>query len=203
MKKIGFHLLNRVIPALMGMTLLISCGREIEKVDKIENPDTIPAIRATDIETIYSDSSVVRLKINAPELKDFPEADSLDPKLEFPQGLTATFYNKSGRIESTLTADYAIYHSKSKVFEAKNNVLVKNLTEDQELRTSELWWNETTERIWSDKAVSITTADGTTIGEGGFTADQNFREYRIIKSRGQMKVKEPETSNQQPATSNQ
>lgn len=191
--KITFHsIITRVIPVLLGVTLFFSCGREIEKVGKIENPDTIPAIRATDVETIYSDSAVVRLKINAPELKDFPEADSLDPKLEFPKGLIATFYNKSGRIESTLTADYAIYHSKTKIFEAKNNVVVKNLTEDQELRTSELWWNETSEKIWSDKTVTITTADGTTTGEGGFKADQNFREYQIIKSRGQMKVKEPE-----------
>ncbi len=180
-----------VIPVLLGVTLLFSCKKEIQKVGKLENPDTIPAIRALGVETIYSDSAFVRLKIDAPEMKEFPKSDSLDPKIEFPGGLTATFYNKSIRIESTLTAEYAIYHTKTKTFEAHRNVVVKNYTEEQELRTDELWWQESTERIWSDKPVTITTADGTTIGDGGFEADQNFTRYRIRKTRGQMKVKDP------------
>ena len=182
--------IGRVIPLIIGMTLLISCKKDIQRVGSLENPDTIPAVRALGVETIYSDSAFVRLRLSAPEMKEFPQADSADPKIEFPKGLTATFFNKAIQIESTLQADYAIYHTKTKVFEARHNVIVKNYTEDQELRTDELWWEEAAEKIWSDKPVSISTADGTTIGEGGFEADQNFTRYRIRKTRGQMKVKE-------------
>jgi LPS export ABC transporter protein LptC len=180
----------RVIPLIIGMALLFSCKKDIQRVGSLENPDTIPTIRALGVETIYSDSAFVRLRLSAPEMKEFPQADSADPKIEFPQGLTATFFNKGIQIESTLQADYAIYHTKTKAFEARHNVVVKNFTEDQELRTEELWWDEAREKIWSNKSVTITTADGTTIGEGGFEADQNFTRYRIRKTRGQMKVKE-------------
>jgi len=180
----------RVIPLLAGMTLLFSCGRDIEKVSRLENPDTIPAVHASDIEIIYSDSAIVRLTIKAPELKDFAQLDSLQPKSEFPKGLTATFYNSSGGIESILTAGYAIYYQNRRLFEASGNVVVKNYTEDQELHAGILWWDEVKERIWSDKPVTIITADGTTNGESGFESDQNFSSYHIRSAQGDMKVKE-------------
>jgi LPS export ABC transporter protein LptC len=186
----------RVIPLLLGMTLFFSCGNDIEKVNKLDNPDTIPAAHATDVEIILSDSSFVRIKIVSPELKEFPVADSLEPKTEFPQGLVATFYNKSMEIESTLEAGYAIYHTKRKLFEASKNVVIKNFTQDQELHTNLLWWDEINERIWSDQAVTIITSSGTTYGDSGFESDQNFSKYSILQSHGQMKVKDnPTTDN--------
>ncbi len=184
------HITLRVIPLLAGMTLLFSCGRDIEKVSRLENPDTIPAIHATGIEIIYSDSAIVRITIQAPELKDFTQLDTLQPKSEFPKGLTATFYNRSGGIESVMTSRYAIYYSKRRVFEARDSVVVKNYSEDQELHADIIWWDEVKEKIWSDEPVTIITADGTTRGNAGFDADQNFSEYHIRGARGDMRVKE-------------
>jgi len=184
----------RVIPLIMGMTLIFSCGNEIEKINKLDNPETIPATHATDIEIIVSDSAFVRIKIVSPERKEFPTVDSLESKIEFPQGLVATFYNKSLEIESTLDAGYAIYHKERKLFEASKNVIIKNFTEDQELHTDLLWWDETNEKIWSDQPVTIITASGTTYGDSGFESDQNFSKYNILRSHGQMKVKEKLTS---------
>ncbi|TSA35233.1 MAG: LPS export ABC transporter periplasmic protein LptC [Porphyromonadaceae bacterium] len=191
----------RVIPLIMGMTLICSCGNDIEKINKLDNPDTIPAAHATDVEIIVSDSAFVRIKIVSPELKDFQVADSLDPKTEFPQGLVATFYNKSLQVESTLVAGYAIYHTKRKLFEASKDVVIKNFTQDQELHTDQLWWDEINEKIWSEQAVTIITPSGTTYGDSGFESDQNFTKYSIRRSHGQMKVKENfGTDGQQQAT---
>ncbi|HBB92020.1 MAG: LPS export ABC transporter periplasmic protein LptC [Bacteroidetes bacterium GWF2_49_14] len=186
----------RVIPLIGGMTLLFSCGSGIERVSRIENPDTLPAIHATGIEIIYSDSSIVRLTIKAPELKDFVQADTLEPKSEFPKGLTATFYNQGGGVESILSAGYAIYHIKKKTFEATGDVVIKNFSENQELHTEVLWWDELHEKIWSDQPFSITTPDGTTHGKNGFEADQSFRKYRLRGTSGQMKVKETDDGGQ-------
>lgn len=180
----------RVIPLIMGMTLIFSCGNDIEKINKLDNPDTIPAAHASDVEIIVSDSAFVRIKIVSPELKEFPVADSLEPKTEFPQGLVATFYNRSMQVESTLVAGYAIYHTKRKLFEASKDVVIKNFTQEQELHTNLLWWDEANEKIWSDQAVTIITATGTTYGDSGFESDQNFTKYSILRSHGQMKVKE-------------
>lgn len=191
----------RVIPLIMGMTLIFSCGNDIEKVTKLDNPDTLPAAHATDVEIIVSDSAFVRIKIVSPELKEFPVVDSLEPKTEFPRGLVATFYNKSLRVESTLVAGYAIYHTKRKLFEASKDVVIRNFTQDQELHTDRLWWDEINMKIWSDQAVTIITPNGTTFGDSGFESDQNFTKYSIRRSHGQMKVKENlSTNGQQPAT---
>lgn len=184
------HIVMRVIPLIMVMSLIFSCRNDIEKINKLDNPDTIPAAHATDVEIIVSDSSFVRIKIVSPELKEFPKVDSLEPKTEFPQGLVATFYNKSMNVESTLVAGYAIYHQKQKLFEASKNVIIKNFTQDQELHTDLLWWDEINEKIWSDRAVTIITVNGTTYGDSGFESDQNFTKYNIRRSHGQMKVKD-------------
>lgn len=180
----------RVIPLIMGMTLVFSCNNDIEKINKLDNPDTIPAAHATGVEITVSDSAFVRVTIVSPELKEFPVADSLEPKTEFPQGLVATFYNKNMQVESTLVAGYAIYHTRRKLFEASKDVVIKNFTQDQELHTDLLWWDEVNNKIWSDQAITIITPGGTTYGDLGFDSDQNFSKYNIRKSHGQMKVKD-------------
>lgn len=184
----------------MGTALILSCGNDIEKVNPLGNRDTIPAAHATDVEIMVSDSSFVRVKIVSPELKEFPVADSLEPKTEFPQGLVATFYNKSMHVESTLVAGYAIYHTKKKLFEASRDVVIRNFSQDQELHTQLLWWDEINEKIWSDQAVTIITSGGTTYGDSGFESDQNFTKYNILKSHGQMKVKDLPRDSTQNAT---
>jgi len=184
------RILPRATPLLMGLTLLFSCGRDVEKVPDLTNVEEIPAVHATNVETIYSDSSIVRLKINAPELKEFPDDTLNPPQIEFPKGLTATFYNQQGGTESILKAGYAIYYKKDKIFEARNHVVVNNLNQDQRLETELLFWDEKKEEIWSDQPVKIITPEGTTYGDQGFNADQNFTRYIIRGSRGEMKVKD-------------
>lgn len=180
----------RVIPFIMGMTLVFSCHHDIEKINRLDNPDTVPSNHMKEAVIIVSDSFLVRIKIVAPELKEFPVADSLEPKTEFPGGLVASFYNKTMQVESTLVAGYAIYHTKRKLFEASKNVVIKNFTQNQELHTDLLWWDEANERIWSDQPVTIITENGTTYGDSGFESDQNFSTYSIMRSHGKMKVKE-------------
>jgi hypothetical protein len=68
--------------------------------------------------------------------------------------------------------------------------VIKNFTQDQELHTNLLWWDETHAKIWSDQAVEIITKNGTTFGDSGFESDQNFTKYKILSSHGQMKVKD-------------
>jgi LPS export ABC transporter protein LptC len=174
------------------MTMLFSCENDISKI-KVSNAEELPIIQSNGIQTIYSDSAVVRLKITGPELKEFAETDDKEAYIEFPKGLKATFYNQSGRIESSLEAEYAIFWKKVKQFEARTNVVVKNFSEKQELFTEQLFWDKDEEKIWSDKFVKIITENGPTYGEEGFESDQNFAKFRIKKSRGQMTVEDKDT----------
>lgn len=178
------------IPAFLGIAMLFSCENDIKKVEPLTNAELLPVIHATDFTTNYSDSAKIRLIITGPELKEFAETEDREAYIEFPQGLTATFYNKSGGIESSLVAEYAVFQKKIKQFEARTNVIVKNFEEKQELFTEQLFWDQQSKRIWSDKFVKIITEKGPTYGEDGFESDENFTKFRIKKSRGQMTVDE-------------
>lgn len=178
------------IPVVLGFAMLFSCENDIAKVRELPDAEDSPAVYATNIVTIYSDSAVVRLKITAPELLEFIETEDHPPRIEFPKGLKAVFYNKGQGIESTLEAEYAIYDKKEKIFTARNNVVVKNFAEKQELYAEYLLWDEEKEMISSDKFVKIVTEDGVTYGENGFISDHNFTDFRILNSRGTLKVED-------------
>lgn len=184
------RILSIAIPIIVGLAMLFSCENDISKVRDLTGAEYLPAVHATDIVTIYSDSAIVRLKITAPELLEFVETDDHAPIIEFPKGLKAVFYNKSQQIESTLEAEYAVYDKKEKIFTARNNVIVKNFVEKQELYAEYLLWNENDSTISSDKFVKIVTKDGVTYGENGFISDQNFTEFRILNSRGTLEVED-------------
>ncbi len=70
-----WHTLRNSIVILIGLslTMLFSCENDIKKVPEFPNAEELPAIHATGIQTVYSDSAVVRLKITGPELKEFVE----------------------------------------------------------------------------------------------------------------------------------
>ncbi len=182
------------ILTFLSIAMLFSCENDISKI-KVSNAEELPIIQSIGIQTVYSDSAVVRLKITGPELKEFAETDEKEAYIEFPKGLRADFFNQSGRIESSLEAEYAIFWKKIEQFEASTNVIVKNFTEKQELYTEQLFWDKNEEKIWSDKFVKIITENGPTYGEEGFESDQNFSKFRIKKSSGQMTVEDKETIN--------
>ncbi len=175
---------------LVSLAMLFSCENDISKVREVTGLEELPAVHARDITTIYSDSSIVRLKITAPELMEFVEKEDRSPYIEFPQGLQATFYNKAREVESTMEASYAVYDKKEKIFTARGNVIVKNFAEKQELYAEFLIWDENKEEISSDKFVKIITEDGITYGENGFVSDQNFTNFRILKSKGTLEVED-------------
>ena len=185
-----FVIKSIAIPLILGLAMLFSCENDIAKVRELTDAEDLPAVHATNIVTIYSDSAVVRLRINAPELMEFAETEDHPPIIEFPKGLKAVFYNKGQQIESTLEAGYAIYDKKEEVFTARDNVVVKNFAEEQELYAEYLLWDKEKEIISSDKFVKIVTEDGVTYGEDGFISDHNFTNFRILNSRGTLKVED-------------
>lgn len=189
-KKNRFVFKGIAIPVILGLAMLFSCENDIAKVRELLDAEDLPAVHATNIVTIYSDSAVVRLKITSPELLEFVETEDHQARIEFPKGLRAVFYNKGQGIESTLDAEYAIYDKKEKIFTARNNVVVKNFAEKQELYAEYLLWDEEKEIISSDKFVKIVTEDGVTYGENGFISDQNFTDFRILNSRGTLNVED-------------
>jgi LPS export ABC transporter protein LptC len=123
----------------------------------------------------------VKGKLTAPYMLNYQRADS--PYAEFPRTLHVDFYNDSLKTESQLDALYGKYlANQNKVF-LRDSVVVKNLSKGDTLRCKELWWDQQTEKFYTDKPVRIYTPDKILYGTG-MEADQNFRWYTITKLTG-------------------
>ncbi|MBN2683596.1 MAG: LPS export ABC transporter periplasmic protein LptC [Bacteroidales bacterium] len=172
---------------LLGVTLFfVACKNDIEKVDAILGSNVkYPNQSADSIETIYSDSGVVKLKLKAPKLLAFD--NEKEPYVEFPEGIDVLFYGKTLEIESRITAGYAKWKTKQNVWEARDDVVVNNYTDSMKLNTELLIWDQQKEKIYSNKFVRITTNQEVIWGNG-LEANQNLTQYKILKIKGDLSI---------------
>lgn len=173
---------------LTGGLLIFSCENDLERIQKITSLDHMPDAAGQKYEILYSDSFRVKVRILAPEIERFARLD--EPFIEFPQGLTAYFYDDSLEIEAYIKAKYCIYREKERLWEAKNNVEGQNLKNKNQLNTEHLFWDEERKMIYSHTQSRIVNEDGTFYGEKGFEAKQDLTWYRLNKSKGVVKIKD-------------
>jgi hypothetical protein len=172
-------------PGLFFLVFIVfsSCDKAEELVTFSESDLKIE--KTKDVEILYSDSAVVRIRIKAPVLIFHLQAS--DPFQEFSEGIHIDFFDPQGKITSTLTADYAArYQSKKKTFLKKN---VRWISVNKEVMESpELTWNEETQNLYTNKFVVIATSKDTVFSQG-FNADQSFNQIQMRAIDGSMEVK--------------
>ncbi|MCF8346513.1 MAG: LPS export ABC transporter periplasmic protein LptC [Bacteroidales bacterium] len=169
---------------------LTACENEIEKINLLNTTSEYPDMIGEDIETIYSDSAKVKVKMVAPELRQFNNAEK--PYSEFPQGMKVTFFNDSLEIESVIHANYAIYYNDDKLWHATGNVVAENYATGERLDSEELFWDEEKEEIYSDSYTRIVNENGTFYGQKGFRSNQSLTDYTLIGSKGVVNINEDE-----------
>lgn len=187
--------LNKVAFAFFAMATFFfqGCKTDPEVLKKLSAEEELKPLNVQrDIVYEYSDSAVKRLELHAPIVTDFSVAEP--PYLEFAEGIVVTFFDKFGKEESHLRANYAKQLIKEQLWEARGDVIIFN-KKGEELKTEHLFWDVNTEKIYSDEFVKITTGDEVIMGEG-FEADQSFTTYTIKGNvKGELKLKEEEGEN--------
>ncbi|NJK84865.1 MAG: LPS export ABC transporter periplasmic protein LptC [Bacteroidales bacterium] len=101
-----------------------------------------------EVEIAYTDSGLLKGKILTPELQMFEDNDG--GYIEFPKGIHVIFINDSGVETSHITSKYAINYPKKQLWIARNNVVAINELEGKELYTEELFWDQKTEKVYSN-----------------------------------------------------
>jgi len=144
---------------------------------------------AKDVTIRYTDSARLKAIITAPLMERYPEAEK--PYLEMTEGLHAEFYNKNGQVVNWLRANYGIHYETDKTIELRDEVQVRNVY-DEQLESEELFWDQATKTIHTDKFVKIKRQDELIYGEG-FESNETFTKYKIIKPSGRVKLKEVES----------
>lgn len=167
--------------------LLFACETNRDEVMAIGKKTIMPSQTGRDITMLYSDSTVLKIKLTAPQMQIY-EKDVKEKITILPKGVFVVFYDANGKETTTLKSDYAVRYETSKRMEAKYNVEVVNAS-GEKLNTEKLIWDEKTKKISSDVFVKITTAKEIIMGKG-LEANQDFTQYEIKEITGTIKVED-------------
>jgi len=99
------------------------------------------------------------------------------------QGVLVDFYNNEGNATSTLTSDSGLFNDKMQDVKAIKNVVVES-DSGVTLFTEELSFDQSAEKIFTDKEVKITTTRGDTFYGIGFESDPQLKFWQIKKFHG-------------------
>ncbi len=172
---------------LLLSLMLFSCKNDYQEVMSNADFEQRPAQEAHNIEIVRTDSGKVVFKMIAPVLMRFSQLEE-DPYEEFPEGLTVIKYSNYPKVEASIRCKYAIHLINQDLWEAKDDVVATNIDGDT-VKTEQLFWNIKTERIYSDKYVSIKRNDEIMYGMG-FESDQTLRNGKIEHFKGSFNLKE-------------
>jgi LPS export ABC transporter protein LptC len=143
-----------------------------------------PLQEAENVELFNSQNEQIKYKMTAALFYQFENGDK-----EFPKGIYIEYYNEVGKLKSTIRANYAKYLKKENHWRGEGKVEVKNVETNEQLNTEELYWNPGTQKIHTEKFVTI-RMQGDVIYGTGLEANQDLSDYEILHPEGEFEVKE-------------
>ena len=141
---------------------------------------------AKTVECYLSQHGSMRAKLKAPLMLRVI-ADTI--YVEFPQTLHVDFYNDSTQIESWLDSRYGKYFENLNKVYLRDSVVVIN-TKGDTLRTPDLWWDQNTKLLYTDKYAQYYTKDKHITGGKGLEATQDLSRITFKYPTGTVLVSE-------------
>jgi LPS export ABC transporter protein LptC len=167
-----------------------SCNKKSVKLkaDSVVDRALMPALEATDVTTLISDSGIIRYKIKTPKWFVYDKADT--PHWEFPKGVYLEKFNLDLEADAFVEADYAYYNEKLQRWTLRGNDKALNL-EGEQFETPLLFWDQKGKKVYSDSSIVIIRE--TSIIQGvGFTSNETMTEYTILNPTGVFPIDEEE-----------
>ena len=143
-------------------------------------------LTADTVTTLISDSGVVRYRISAPSWQIFDQAEPT--YWEFTDGIYLEKFNPELQVTASLRADYARYWDHDERWELIGNVRALN-EEGETFLTQQLNWDQKTERVYSDSAITI-NRQASVIQGIGFESNQTMTRYTILNPTGYFPIEE-------------
>jgi len=176
---------NLLAVLLMGCFFIVACENDPAVIKKYTEKRTAVE-EAYKVETFMSQDARMKARLTAPYMLRYLVADSA--YVEFPRSLHVDFYNDTMAMESQVDALYGKYREWEKKVYLRDSVVVMNKLRGDTLRTNELWWDQQTEKFYTDKPVFIHTKDKIFYGAHGMEAAQNFEWWVLNQGSGQVSV---------------
>ena len=154
------------VVVVMLLLFSASCSKEHKEVVDVEfDPDKTYTMKATDVSSLISDSGITRYRLKAKEWQIYGKA--AEPHWYFPEGIYVEKFDTLFQTEARIKADTAYYFDKK----------------GQHFETSQLFWDQKQEKVYSDKFMRIEQEDKIITGIG-FESNQDMTQYKIFNSQG-------------------
>ena len=177
------------IAAFFIVAMFFSCGNDLKEVQDFLADKNLPVGVAKNVNLIHTDSGRVKTKLITPLLHDYSNRAE-HPYQEFPEGIKIITFDKYGD-SITLTADYTKTYSKTGISEVTKNVVVINHKEKTKLFTEQLFWDQTSHYIYTEKAFRLITKTDTINGKG-FESNEDLSKVTMKDISGTVYINEAE-----------
>lgn len=168
---------------------ITACENDLKDVELLSSQKlSIQVDTSKSVEVLYSDSAIVKAKLITPEVLYFK---TTEPYYEMPKGIVLIFFDANQKENGRTTSDYAIRRETQKIVELKKNVIVIN-AKGETLKSDEVIWDENKHRLYSDKIVTVTLANGSILYGTGFWADEGFKNWNMYQATGNINVPQKE-----------
>ncbi len=161
MKHLFKHIFMSIVTTFV-VTMFFSCQDNYKELQKLSQNPRFPEGEAENFSLIYTDSGKVKAVLKSPLNKNF--SNQSFPYQEFPRGLQVDFFDKQNN-KSTVTADYGIYYSLTRLIDLEGNVVLKT-HDGKELHAAQLYWDQKNEWIFTEKNYIYTSPDLNMSGVG-------------------------------------
>lgn len=173
------------LPLLGSAILLFSCqasAPQTEEPAESQNAENMMTEYSENLSIVMSENGLKSYHFETPLMEGYTLAR--DPYREFRKGIKITMFEEDSTSSdaATLTANYAIFYENRKLWEAKGDVVVIQ-TNGRRLYTQQLFWNQSTHRIYSNVDSRIVDGDEMTDCEG-FESDEEMVQWKYRKLKG-------------------
>ncbi|MBL7826525.1 MAG: LPS export ABC transporter periplasmic protein LptC [Saprospiraceae bacterium] len=178
--------LRAIGAAVFMVASLMGCEDEKIETRQVFTQDDVAVEVARDVEILYSDSAIVRVRVTGPLLLNF--SDRENPRQEFPEGIQFDFLQADFSVRSTLTAKSAVRQQEKGLITARDSVVMVSAKKEK-LETEELIWDEKAGKVRTDKFVKV-SQPGEVVYGFGLEAEQDFSYWKILVPKGRIKVEQ-------------
>ena len=163
---------------------LVSCAEDSDKKKPI--PYKGPIEEVNNVEVLYSEAAIRKVKLTTSKQITFGSEDKI-----FPKPITVYFYDPLGNPITTLTSDSGRFDKNKNLYKVIGHVLVINTVKGETLKTEELYWNPSTQKVYNEKPVEIILKNGDIYRGIGMDAKQDFSNTVIRKITGILSAPTP------------
>ena len=174
-----FNNFIKQVASLVGCLFCFGCENDPGVIKELSQKKVMLE-QVSGVESFYSQNGNMRSKLDAPVML-VSQADTV--YYEFPKSLHVNFYDSMGKRESHLDALYGKYYkSLSKIY-LRDSVVVFNIKGDT-LWTPDLWWDQNTQKFYTDKKIRIRKSGSRIFGGQGLEANQDLTNINIRQITG-------------------